>query len=142
MGGRRKARTRGQSSMEYLIITGISFLFLFAIMVVAYYQSATFSTDVAGAQVQKVGNQIVDAADIAYYAGPPTKKTITVYFPDHIKTITISEQTIIFLMEGNGGAYEYPVFAATNMTGSLGSFKGLHTITITAGNGIVNITDG
>ena len=142
MGGRREYRARGQSSMEYLIITGFSLLLLFAIMAVAYYQTSTFSGDVAAAQVQKVGNQIVDAANIAYYAGPPTKKTITVYFPDHINEVIVANQSIIFMMRGTGGAYEYPIYAATNMTGILRPFSGIHTITLTAESDVVNITDG
>ena len=118
------------------------FVLLTGIMFVAYTQSATFSNDVTASQLQKVGNEIVDAVNTAYYAGPPTKKTIKLYFPNNIKEIEIAEQTIVFTVSGVGEEYEYAVFASTNMSGTLRTFSGLHTVTVTAQENIVNISDG
>ena len=157
MGGRRSSGTRkccpsvraalfcgsiGQSAMEYVMITGFVMLILFGILVVAYSQTAAFSRDVSQSQVQKVGNEIADGANAVYYAGPPAKKTVTLYFPDLINNITIANQSITFNMQSEGGHYEYSVSAATNMTGALRPFAGLHMITLRAQAGIVNITDG
>src|SRR6185295_14623963 len=75
---------RAQSAMEYLLITAFAFLILAAILLVGYSQTATFSRDVTAAQLQKVGNQITDAANAVYYVGPPAKKTVRLYFPDLI----------------------------------------------------------
>jgi uncharacterized protein (UPF0333 family) len=133
---------QGQSAMEYLLITGFVFLILAAILVVAYSQTSMFNRDVTASQIQKVGNQLVDAANSVYYVGPPARKTLTLYFPELINNITIANQTILFTVQGNGGVYEYAVFASTNMTGTLRPFSGIHVITIEAQSTIVNITDG
>jgi uncharacterized protein (UPF0333 family) len=135
------AARRAQSSMEYLLITAFVFLILAGILVVAYSQTATFTRDVTAAQLQKVGNQITDAANAVYYVGPPAKKTIRLYFPELINSIQISNQSIVFTVQGNGGTYEYAVYASTNMTGSLRTFAGTHVIEIEALDNIVNITD-
>ena len=127
--------------MEYLLLIAFVFLMLFAIMIVAYTQSTSLSSDVTAEQVQKVGNQIVDAVNIAYYAGPPTKKTISVYFPENVDAATVADQSIVFLVQSNAGKSEYAITAASNMTGTLQHFAGLHTITITALDTVVNISD-
>jgi hypothetical protein len=129
--------------MEYLMITGIAFMLLIPIILIAYTQSASFAEDVAAAQVQKIGQEIIDGAHEVWYTGPPAKTTRMLYFPDHIQAITISGQTLAFTMSGTGGSYEYAVFSDANLTGSLGTFNGLHRITIEATeDGPVNITEG
>jgi hypothetical protein len=128
--------------MEYLLITGFVFLILAVILVVSYSQSATFTREVTSSQIQKVGNQIVDAANAVYYAGPPTKKTLKLYFPELINNVTISNTALNFNVQGAAGPSEYSISAATNMTGSLRNFAGIHVISVQAQNGIVNITDG
>ncbi len=160
MGDGRKYRTRsiwslwnlkcslkGQSSMEYLLVVGFSMTFLVGIIAVAYSQSSTFSYDVSNAHIQRVGATIIDSVDGVYAAGPPSKKTIKLYFPQNIKQVTIQNSTLVFLMSGDGGAYEYTVRAATNMTNSspLHSFSGLHRITVEVldqPGSPVNIIDG
>ena len=136
----RDSGKKAQSSMEYLFITTFMFLLLLGIMVVAYTQSSSFSNDVAAAQIQKVGNEIVDTANTVYYAGPPTKKTLTLYFPENIRAVVINNQSISFTMQGALGSYDYTVYAVTNMTGAIRTFTGLHVITVTAGNNNVNVS--
>jgi hypothetical protein len=128
--------------MEYLLISAFVFVLIGVIMVVAYSQSAGFAREVSAAQVQKVGSQITDSVNAVYFAGPPSKKTITVYFPELINNITISGASIVFDMQGTAGPYTYATGAVTNMTGSLRPFPGIHRITITALATSVNVTDG
>ena len=134
---------KAQASMEYLLIVTFAMIALSVIAFAAYSQSASFSSDVTSSQIQKVGNQIVDAANAAYYAGPPTKKTITLYFPDLIRSINVMNQSIVFVVQGSQGTYEYAVYSSTPMfaPNNISVFPGLHTITILAGSGYVNITD-
>jgi uncharacterized protein (UPF0333 family) len=139
---RRVGGSSGQVAMEYLLITGFVFLILAVIMVISYSQSAAFSRQVTASQIQKVGNQIIDAANGAYYAGPPTKRTLTLYFPELINNVSIDNTSLTFTVQGEGGVYEYSISAATNMTGTIRNFAGIHTISIEAQDNIVNITDG
>jgi uncharacterized protein (UPF0333 family) len=138
----RVGGSSGQVAMEYLLITGFVFLILATIMVISYSQSAAFSRQVTASQIQKVGNQIIDAANAAYYAGPPTKRTLTLYFPELINRVDINNTSLTFTVQGEGGVYEYSISAATNMTGSIRSFSGIHVISVEAQDNIVNITDG
>jgi uncharacterized protein (UPF0333 family) len=124
-----------------MLVVSFGFLLIAAIMVVSYSQSSNFSREVSSAQIQRVGSTIIDAANTAYYAGPPTKKTIRLYFPQHITAVSISGNTLVFSMQGEGGAYDYVLDAQTNLTGSIKSGAGVHTITVRAQANAVNITD-
>lgn len=142
MGHRRAKRVSGQAAFEYLLITAFGFFLIIPIIIIAFSQSATFSSDVTSAQIQKVGNQIVDGANAVYYSGPPAKRTLKIYFPEGITNVEVANSTIQFTVQGSGGAYQYAVFADTNMTGSIGTFSGIHRITLTAQEEDVLITDG
>ena len=133
---------KAQVSMEYLLVVGLGFLLIIPIILIAYTQSSRFSNDVTTAQIQKVGTELVDAINSVYYAGPPTKKTMKLYFPDGINNITIQGDKLIFSVRGRGGTYEYVAFAATNMTGSIEPFDGIHNLVVEASGSVVNVTDG
>ena len=133
---------RGQSAMEYLIITGIAFLLLIPVVLIAYTQSARFADDVAAAQIQKIGQEIIDGAQAVWYAGPPAKTTRTLHFPHGVRAIDFQNQTLVFTVSGTGGPYEYAVYSEANLTGALGTSEGLHVIVIQSlGDGRVNITE-
>jgi uncharacterized protein (UPF0333 family) len=130
--------------MEYLLVVGFSMMFLVAIIVVAYSQSSTFAYSVSDSQIKRVGATIVDSVDGVYAAGPPSKKTIKLYFPQNIQQVSIQNNSLVFLMSGESGPYEYAISATTNMTGSIRPFAGLHKITIVVldqPGSPVNVTD-
>lgn len=142
MGCRRAKRVSGQAAFEYLLITAFGFFLILPIIIIAFTQSASFSSDVTSAQIQKVGNQIIDGVNAVYYSGAPAKKTLKLYLPEGVTSIAITNSTIQFTVQGSGGAYQYAVFADTNMTGSIATFSGIHRLTITAQEEDVLITDG
>jgi len=127
--------------MEYLLVVSFAFILLTLILVIAYSESARFSLQVSTAQIQRSGGELVDAINTVYYAGPPTKKTMQVQFPKHLRGVRIENNTIIFEMLGESGLYDYAVDAYPNVTGSMRSHSGLHLITLEAINGSVRITD-
>ena len=136
-----RGEIRGQVSMEYLLIVGFSLLLLIPIILLAYSQSATFTDDVTAAQIQKVGSEITQAVNTVYYAGQPTKKTIQVYFPKNINQINITDSSVVFTVQGQGGSYQYAAFAQSNMTGTIDTFSGIHIITVQAQGSIVTVVD-
>jgi uncharacterized protein (UPF0333 family) len=129
--------------MEYLLVASLAFMFIIVILVIAYSNSASFSSDVGRAQIQRVGSTIIDTANTVYYAGPPTKKTVKVYFPQSVRGIIPINGTsdIIFVLQGDNGLYDYSVSAATNLTGEIRNFSGMHTLSFTATGTAVDISD-
>lgn len=128
--------------MEYLMVVGFAFVMLSFIVVVAYSESSRFGLRMASAQMQRVSAEIVDTANIVYYAGPPTKKTVKLQLPQHIREVRFENRTIVFQMLGESGVYDYAVDAATNVTGAITASAGTHVLTFEAETDTVRITDG
>ena len=128
--------------MEYLFVVGFAFLLTIPLIMVFYSQSASLEDEVIAAQAKKVVNELVSTIDTMYYLGPPSKQTIRLHFPKKIESITIQDSAVTFRIGSSiGGAYELTGYAATNITGTLEIFNGVHVITAVALTDSVNLTD-
>lgn len=132
---------RAQVSMEYLFIVGFAFVLLIPVIILYFTQSAGIEDEVIGAQAQKVVDELVAAIDTVHYLGPPSKQTLKLRFPKRVLDVTIQDQTIIFTMQGPGGTYDLASSAATNITGEIGTFSGVHIITVEALDDSVSVTE-
>jgi len=127
--------------MEYLLLFGFAALMTFPLIVLFYTQSQDINDDVANAQIDRVLTEIVDAADTVYYTGEPARKTITVYMPKRVKSINIQSNYIQATLESARGDYTVTKSSATNLTGTLTTTPGVHTVKLEAQANLVNLTD-
>jgi len=134
---RVQPRRRGQASIEYLIILGFTFLMLIPLIYLFYTQQNSFQSDVAASQADKVVQKIADAADAVYYLGEPSQQTLLLNYPDNILNITVTGQSVSFLIEGTGGKYEVIKWTSANLTGNLSPSEGLHHVIVQAHGGVV-----
>lgn len=123
---------KGQVSMEFLLIMGFAFLLIIPVIILFLTQVSDINEDVTAAQLQKLGNELIDSIDNVYYLGAPTKKTIEIYVPDFIESIEFIGNQIWFNVSTGNVAYSIIKVAAANITGSLNTNYGMHVITITA----------
>ena len=130
---------RGQVSMEFLLIMGVAFVMIIPVLILFLTQSQDMQEDVSAAQVNKLADELVDAADNVYYLGTPSKKTIKAYMPNFIESFNFTSNRIIINV--NTGSRQYSIFKVTaaNLTGTLSTEVGLHVIEITADNNGVKI---
>lgn len=129
---------KGQVSMEFLMVTGFAFLLLIPVLILFLTQTQDINEDVTAAQVNKLGEELVESVNNVYYLGEPTKKTIHAYIPKYVKSITFTDNRIIFTVDTGTFSYVVTKIAAANITGSLSSNAGLHTIEIIAqGNAVI-----
>ena len=128
--------SKGQVSIEFLIIVGIAMLMIIPLTLVYFKQSETLNTDIAGTQADKIASEIRDAADEVYYLGPPSKKTITVYMPQEVTAISFYESSIIFNLSTASGHTELVKWSAANFSASssLEATHGIRHITVEAVN--------
>ena len=129
---KKRGKSKAQVSMEFLMVIGFAFLLTIPLVIIFYQQSKTINTDVTSTQVDKVASEIRDAADEVYYLGEPSKKTVKVYMPEGIKSITINGKKLVFLVDGPGGDYEVVKWTVTNVTGTLNPENGIHNVAVEA----------
>lgn len=123
---------KGQVSIEYILIMGVAFMLTVPLFAVFQAEQNRISDSITDAQIEKAGRVIADAANSVHYYGEPAKQTIRVYFPESIKQVTIDGKSIIFLIDSTHGDYEWPISADVDLTGSLGTYEGIHVIEVNA----------
>ncbi len=129
-------------AIEYVFVVAFAFVLLAPLIYVFYTESATLEDEVAAAQAKKVMDELVGAIDTVYYLGPPSRQTLSLYFPKRLTGITIQEDIITFTLESAaGGPYELAGYASTNITGSIGVYSGVHSLTLVAAEDSVVITE-
>ncbi|MFH1400074.1 MAG: hypothetical protein ABIH41_01015 [Nanoarchaeota archaeon] len=119
----------GQVSMEYLMVVAIAAMLIIPLIGIFFQASSDLDQSIQSSQADRVANEIVDAADEVYYLGPPAKKTLKVYLPDSVKSLTIGVNYLQIDVHGAVGA---PRFSAGNLSGSIQPTGGLHVIAVYA----------
>ncbi|OIO65406.1 hypothetical protein COY28_01045 [Candidatus Woesearchaeota archaeon CG_4_10_14_0_2_um_filter_57_5] len=133
---------RGQVSMEYLFVAGLAFILVLPLTMVTVWESRNINTDVAITQTDRIGEELINSVQTVYYHGYPSTRTIRLYFPQYLSDITFDEHRIVFTITATGHDLIVIREAVTNLTGSLSSTAGIHTITLSAqSNNTVSITE-
>ncbi len=127
---------KAQVAMEYLMV--VSFVILMTIPLIAVFvnQSTNFNDEVSLSQSNKAAQRIIDTANTVYYLGPPSKRTISVYFPEGIRNLTIQNNSIEVNIRNE---YVFSITGEPQLNGTLDAYEGLRTITIEAKNDFVQI---
>ena len=98
---------KSQISFEYLIIMGFVTFVIIGILAVALFYSGSIKDRIKITQMANCANKIISSAESVFYAGNPSKATITCYLPEGIqKPIIIDEgdgKELIFTLQTSTG---------------------------------------
>ena len=94
---------KAQISFEYLTIMGFVTFILIGIIGIAFFYGASTQDRLRMTQVNNFGNKIVSTAESVFYAGEPSKATISVYLPENVKEIAIAENSIYISIQLSTG---------------------------------------
>lgn len=132
---------RAQVAMEYMIIFSMTFFMSLILIILFANQTNNIRTDLANAQMDKVGSEILDAVRQVYFMGEPAQKTIRVTFPAGIESIIVDDSFLIFTIRTTDVSYDIVKEAMINMTGSIKTYEGVHNIVVKSQGGLVVISD-
>ena len=138
---RSKEGKRAQISMEYLMIVGFALAMTIPLLLIFNDQSRDINNELASAQAEKAADELIIVIDSVYYLGPPSSRTIKVYFPENILDVQVYNHSFAFNVEASYGDYEIVRWTSADLDGSLRSYPGLHVITITAHPDNISISD-
>jgi uncharacterized protein (UPF0333 family) len=136
-----KTRSKGQVSMEYLIIFAIAFAMTLPLIIIYSKQTGNMQADVAQIQIYKTASKISDYAEQVYYMGEPSQRTLYIDFPQGVNSVTINGNLIIFNVTTTDLTYDVVKETSANLTGTIKSFEGQHRIVFKAESNLVNISD-
>jgi len=78
---------KAQASAEYILVSSLILLIILPTIYIFYSYSNKSSEEIRQSQVNKVGTDIVDAAEQVYYLGEPSKTTLDAIMPDGVEKI-------------------------------------------------------
>ncbi|MEM4260437.1 MAG: hypothetical protein QXG00_04330 [Candidatus Woesearchaeota archaeon] len=137
-------RKKSQISMEYMTIAGFAFLMSFPLIIIFYNHVNDFNTDVSYTQMDRIGVEIINAADTVYYMGAPSQLSLRLYFPQNVQSITFRDNYMYINLSIKGQNRElnsWKYKSVGNLTGSLHKYPGIHNIIVKANQNNISITD-
>lgn len=138
---KKRGMRKSQVAMEFLIVMTFAFLMTIPLIILFYKQSEDLNRDITASQIDKIASEIRDTADEVYYLGSPSKKTISVFMPESVESITIGGKKIVFTIDAPGADYELVKWSVANLTGSIQTYSGIHQISVEANENSVAIND-
>jgi hypothetical protein len=102
-----KKNKYAQSSLEFLIIFGISFAIIAIIGGLFYSYFDVEKKTLDNEQLQKIGDEMVNYVEKVYFLGDGNRLTIDTKFPKGIKNITIHHLINHTLSDGTNASFEY-----------------------------------
>ncbi len=133
---------RGQISVEYLIVVSFIIFMVLSFLGVAVYYTAGIRDELRVNHVETYANKIISNAESVFFAGSPSKLTVSAYLPEGVTAVTINDATdqIVITLETNSGTNIRAFSSDVPIQGTLTSTEGLRSIEIRAEDAYVVIT--
>ena len=87
-------KTKSQSSMEFLVILGISFVLVLLLGSLFFSYSKGAKSDLDQKQIEKFAGEIITNIEKVYFLGQGNRVTMKTKFPDGIENFTIVHYNI------------------------------------------------
>ena len=127
---------KAQSGMELLILMSFLTVVIIGILTIGYFYSNTINDRMKSSQVSNFANKIISTSEAVFYAGEPSKATISVHLPEGVNDIEIIDNAIVityYLATGqNKVAFSGNVPIAENSTAKLSSNQGIKNLVVIA----------
>jgi len=121
-------KKRAQVSVEYLIIVGFVVAVLIGIISLAFFYSGTIKDRIKMTQINNFVNKIISTSESVFYAGEPSKATISVYLPEGVKEIEIIENSLVLTFQASSGLNKVSFSSQVPISGAIDSNSGLKKI--------------
>ncbi len=122
--------------MEFLILMGFLTFVIIGILGVGYFYSNTISDRIKANQVNNFAIKIISTSETVFYAGEPSRSTVSAHLPENVQDIEIIDNAIIItynLATGeNKAAFPSNVPIIENPSALMTSNSGIKKITVVA----------
>lgn len=126
---------RGQISLEYIIVVAFVMFAVIILLGISLFYASGVQDQIKVNQLSTFAEKIISSAESVYYAGEPSKVTITAFLPKGVTNFQTNSNSLIFTFVTTTGtsinAFESNVPLDNGFTLSLN--EGVKRISITAG---------
>ena len=123
---------KSQVGIEFIIMFSFLSFVLIVIVSIALFYNLGIKDELKITQVSNYANKIVSTAETVFYYGSPSKATISVYLPENVQSITLTDEGMIIETQLNSGIPKNLYTSAIPLEGNLSTSPGIHKVVITA----------
>ena len=127
-----RKKTRAQIGIEYMIIVSFVTFSVMVIFALAIFYSGQTKDQIRLNQIENFAVQVVNSAESVFFAGEPSKTTITLSLPDGVSNIQVVSDGIIFRVSTSSGENTRLFESTVPLSGSIDINEGTKEITLTA----------
>ena len=114
----KKQAKRGQSSVEFLLVTGIGLVLLTAVAMGYLTYTRASEDKMRVQQVQDIGNSIMQQANRVNSWGGNSWLPVDVTMPNNVLAIyTVDNNTLVFDVATKEGTISHPIFSTVTIVG-------------------------
>ena len=135
--------TRGQISLEYLIVFGFVMFAVIILLGISLFYASSVQDQIRVNQLSTFANKVINSAESVYYAGEPSKVTINAYLPEGVADFEIASNSLVFTFTTSSGTSVTAFESKVPLDGlfSLSLNKGVKRLTIRAGGDRVYVSE-
>jgi len=134
------ASSTGQAAIEYLSIVGIAMLLTAPIIVQTQQSTTAVGESYQNGLAKTALNTVDEAAALVNSQGEPARVTFRVRLPDGINRTEVTSEYIHIRRVSGGQTYNFYNSIAFNISGTIPTSSGVHTLVAEAETDYVNIT--
>lgn len=123
---------KGQISVEYLIVIGFVVFLVISIVGIGYFYASGIRDRIRVNQVTTFASKLISSSESVFYAGEPSKLTITAYLPVGIRSIEVIENDLIISMTTNSGITTMAFTSNVPINGIISTEEGVKRVEVIA----------
>lgn len=132
---------RAQISIEYLIVIVFVTFVIISLLGIALYYSAEIKNSIKFNQLERFANKLTTSSESVFYAGMPSRATITAYLPEGIKNVSISGKDVIFEVSTSSGLTKISYTSNVVLEGTITPNSGVKRVKLTAEQDKVTVSE-
>ncbi len=134
-------RKKAQVAMEYMIVIGFVMAISIPTIYIFYNYAKRSQYNIVLSQADDAVEKIAEAVDTMSYYDEPSKIVIKVVFPENVVMANATQNEIYLRIQTYHGLNDVTKFVQTNVTGSIGTWPGVHMITVESKGSYVLVND-
>jgi hypothetical protein len=131
---------RSQVGVEYLIVVGFITFAILSILTVAFFYSNRINDQIRLNQIESFATQVINSAENVFFAGEPSKTTISLYLPEGVQSIEVNADYIFITTTVSTTTNKRAYNSNVPLQGGITNTPGIKKITLEAKQSYVLIS--
>ena len=132
---------KAQAAIEYMMIISIVMVIIIPLFFLVNTYMYEGKEELKLKALEDSVESLAEASDMVYFQGYPAKMSVKLYVPEGVTLAEVNENIIRVRIKTSSGEIDVIGVTQANLTGSLPTTSGIHTITLAAQeDGLVNVS--